>query len=54
MDTLSSAADKQRALLTVKQGEAEEALGFIQASMMQVGGRAVGQGLWGGRVRAGR
>lgn len=37
MDQLSSEADKQRALLKVKQAEAEEALGFIQASMMQVG-----------------
>jgi hypothetical protein len=36
VDTLSKAADKQRALLKVKQAEAEEALGFIQESMMRV------------------
>ena len=36
VDTLSKAADKQRALLKIKQAEAEEALGFIQESMMKV------------------
>eukprot|EP00798_Chlamydomonas_sp_ICE-L_P023166 gene23167-30374_t len=38
--TLSKNADKQRALLQVKQAEAEEALGFIQKSMMQAADRS--------------
>ncbi len=40
VDTLSSEADKQRELLKVKQGEAEQALGSIQESMMQAANRS--------------
>ena len=36
VDSLSQGADKQRALLKVKQAEAEQALGYIQESMMKV------------------
>ena len=35
VDSLSQGADKQRALLKVKQAEAEQALGYIQESMMK-------------------
>ena len=38
VDSLSQGADKQRALLKVKQAEAEQALGYIQESMMKVVG----------------